>query len=72
MPTLQELRANVSAALTYRDTLKVGSADWHRAHVVGRTACEAAEAEMRRLLRTDRYGDWRTPNDKMLMLLGYY
>ena len=35
-------KAEAQAALLYRDSLDVGSADWHMAHVAGAAACHRA------------------------------
>lgn len=71
MKTLQDLRKEARQAITDRDIINdCFSAEWIEAHERAREACDLAKAEESRLLKTDRYGDWRTRADKMLQLLG--
>lgn len=71
---LAVLRADALAAIAVHETID----DWFSPE--GRAACRemilacaAANAEMERLARNPktRHGDWRTPFDIELMLLGY-
>jgi hypothetical protein len=68
------LRAAAQAALEARDTIDDWfSPAWREAHKEAILACTGANDEMERLAKDPktRHGDWRTPYDVELMVLGY-
>ena len=68
------LRAAAQAALEARDTIDDWfSPAWREAHKEAILACTDANDEMERLAKDPktRHGDWRTPYDVELMVLGY-
>ena len=68
------LRADARAALAARDAIDdCFSSEWREAHEAAVAACRLADAEMERLAKNPktRHGNWRTPADIELMVLGY-
>lgn len=71
---LAVLRADAAAAIAARDAIDdCFSPAWAEAHREAVLACVAANAEMERLAKNPktRHGNWRTPSDVELMMLGY-
>jgi hypothetical protein len=71
---LAVLRADARAALAARDAIDDCFSDaWRDAHEAAVAACVLATVEMERLAKNPktRYGNWRTPADVELMVLGY-
>ncbi len=71
---LAVLRADARAAIAARDAIDdCLSPAWADAHREAILACTRANAEMERLAKNPktRHGDWRTPFDVELMVLGY-
>lgn len=71
---LAVLRADARAAIAARDAIDdCFSQAWIDAHRAAILACAAANAEMERLAKNPktRHGNWRTPADIELMVLGY-
>jgi hypothetical protein len=68
------LRADARAAIAARDAIDDWfSPEWAAAHKEAILACAEANVELERLAKNPktRYGNWRTPFDIELMLLGY-
>jgi hypothetical protein len=68
------LRADARAAIAVRDAIDdCFTQAWREAHEAAVAACMLATAEMERLAKNPktRYGNWRTPADVELMVLGY-
>ena len=71
---LSVLRADARAAKDVLDAIDdFFSQEWREAHEAAAAACLLATAEMERLAKNPktRYGNWRTPFDVELMVLGY-
>jgi len=71
---LAVLRAATHAAIEARDSISdCFSTAWAEAHCEAVAAWEYANAEMERLAKNPktRHGNWRTPADVELMVLGY-
>jgi hypothetical protein len=74
MNKIAVLREEAHQALRARDAIDdCFSPAWRDAHVNAIAACARAAAEQQRLAKNPRtrYGNWRTPGDIELMLLGY-
>lgn len=71
---LAVLRADARAALAARDAVDdCFTQEWRNAHDAAVAAYRLANAEMERLAKNPktRHGNWRTPADIELMVLGY-
>ena len=71
---LAVLRADARASIVARDAIDdCFTQEWRDAHEAAVAACMRATAEMERLAKNPktRYGNWRTPADVELMVLGY-
>ena len=71
---LAVLRADARAAVAARDAIDdCFTPEWRTAHANAVAACMLASVEMERLAKNPktRHGNWRTPADIELMVLGY-
>lgn len=65
------LRRAARDAINARDEIdNCSSPEWLAAHRAATVACNVADAEMKRLAKADRYGAWRGPAEREMMLCG--